>query len=247
METVNNLRGVANLLFLSNNGSQSPPALGARLRRLGFDVEDREVVTALLLVQERLQALGGPFSLFVIGSGELPSFLKAAGHRLGPPREAEFLIVGVDPVFTYAKLAKGLEALRHGAQLLAVSLDPVYPTEYGLRPGGGALVGAFQGMGYAPAYVCGKPDPWAIRRALDLRGLEPGPHCLFVGDHLEVDVVGAQRVGADAALVLSGVSPQSAIGARGIVPTHVLRTLKELAAIVGEESASDLVQSQLLE
>ncbi len=232
VEVINTLRTWADLLFLSNNGGQTAQSLTQRLRGLGFAIDETEVISSVTLAVERISSLQKQASVFLINSGELARALEAAGHRVVSAQEAEFLVVGVDLNLSYDKLDQGLLALRNGARFVAMNVDPVYPTKAGFLPAAGAFVGAFREMGYEPGYLCGKPDEEAMKKALTLRGMEIGLDCLVVGDHLETDILGAQNIGVDSALVLTGVSKQEDIAKKGIGPTYVIEDLSGLEPIL---------------
>ena len=72
----------------------------------------------------------------------------------------------------------------------------------------------------------GKPEAVVYRRALDALGVQAGPEVWMVGDHLEFDVAGSQRVGLRAAWIDrpgAGLPPGSAAQ-----PDRILRTLDQL-------------------
>ena len=83
-------------------------------------------------------------------------------------------------------------------------------------------------MGFSPSRMCGKPDPWAMRTAFELRGFAPDEKCLVIGDRLDSDVLGAQALGIDSALVLTGASTQADIERLNIRPTYVAESLRAL-------------------
>ena len=232
VEVINTLRTWADLLFLSNNGGQTAQSLTQRLCALGFNANERDVISSVTLAVEYISSLQEQASVFLINSGELACALEAAGHRVVSAQEAEFLVVGVDFDLTYDTLDRGLLALRNGVRLIAMNADPVYPVKEGFLPAAGAFVGAFRGMGYEPDYYCGKPDRQAMEKALALRGMKIGPDCLVIGDHLETDIRGARNIGVDSVLVLTGVSTRHDIGERGIYPTYVIDDLSELKPIL---------------
>jgi len=236
VEVISTLRTWSDLLFLSNNGGQTAQSLTQRLRGLGFAIDETEVISSVTLAVERISSLQKQASVFLINSGELVCALEAAGHRVVSAQEAEFLVVGVDLDLSYDKLDQGLLALCNGARFVAMNVDPVYPVKGGFLPAAGTFVGAFRGMGYEPDYLCGKPDEEAIKKALALRGMEIGPDCLVIGDHLETDILGAQNIGVDSVLVLTGVSKQEDIAKKGIRPTYVIEDLSGLEPILSGKS-----------
>ncbi len=232
VKVINTLMRWAELFFLSNNGGQTAQSLTQRLRALGFNANETDVISSVTLAVKLISSLQEQAPVFVVNSGELPRALEAAGHRIVPAQEAEFLVVGVDFDLTYDTLDQGLLALHNGARLIAMNADPVYPVKEGFLPAAGAFVGAFRGMGYEPDYYCGKPDRQAMEKALALRGMKIGPNCLVIGDHLETDILGAQNIGVDSALVLTGVSKQEDIAKKGIGPTYVIDDLSGLEPIL---------------
>jgi len=141
---------------------------------------------------------------------------------------AEVVVVAVDFEITYDRIACVLRALLAGAILIGANADATYPTETGPRPGAGAFVGIVRGMGFTPQHMCGKPDPWAMRRALALRGFEPRRDCLLVGDRLDSDILGAHALGIDSALVLTGASLREDVERLSIRPTYVVDALPSL-------------------
>jgi 4-nitrophenyl phosphatase len=236
VEAVNRLRGRAELFFLSNNSSLSCAAIAERLRELGVTVSEDEAVGSAALVADYLSSREERAAFFPVCSPSLEEVLVTAGHHPVPARQAEYVVVGVDSELTYEKLALGLVALRGKARLVAANLDQVFPVEGGVRPGAGAIVGAFRGMGFEPEVVCGKPDPWAIERAFALRGWEEKRDALMIGDQLETDILSAERIGVDSVLVLTGVSTRADIETKGIRPTYVIEDLRELEPILRGEA-----------
>jgi len=236
-EVINELRSWANLLFLSNNSGQLPSRIVRHLRNLAFEIYPNEVINSVILVAECISSFHSNAHIFVLGSHDLQQELRQRGHILASPEEAEFLIVGVDKEITYAKFAQALSSLLKGAKFIATNIDPVYPSSDGIYPAAGAFVGFFEGMGFIPDLICGKPDKNAIEKALELRGMTRGSNCLFIGDHLQTDILGAQNIGVDSVLVLTGISTESDIEQYSIYPTYVIRNLSQLKEIIFGDTA----------
>ena len=73
-----------------------------------------------------------------------------------------------------------------------------------------------------------KPDPRILRIALDRLGLQPH-EALFIGDHLDLDVVCAQDAGMRGILYNPG---HRRARDRYIVPDAVVQRLEELPAVL---------------
>ena len=233
IEAVARFRETCSILCLSNNGNQTSERLVRRLRGMGFDVRDGELVCSLDLIVEAVNDLGSSLRILTISSGDLDGALEEAGHRVVTSGRADAVVAGVDASITYDKLAHALKALLAGAALIGANADATYPTHEGPRPAAGTFVGAIAAMGFAPNRMCGKPDPCAMRAAFERRGFEPGPDCLLIGDRVDADVLGAQALGIDSALVLTGVSGREEIGTLAEPPTYVAESIDHVRRIVG--------------
>jgi HAD superfamily hydrolase (TIGR01450 family) len=231
-ETMRRVRRTCAVLFLSNNCNQSANNLAVRLCNLGFEAHPHEVVSSVTLMVQAVNELGSTLRVLTLGSGDLDGALEEAGHWIVTANHADVVVAGVDLGLSYERLSRALQALLSGAILIGANSDATYPTEAGPRPAAGAFVGALSGMGFEPSRMCGKPDPWAMKKAFELRGFEADGECLLVGDRLDSDILGAQALGIDSALVLTGISTRSDVVESAYRPTHVLRGFAELPQLL---------------
>ena len=225
---VNRLRRHAPCRFLSNNGERRSLDLAEHLWRIGYDVEENEIISSADLVLGYLAERGETRRILPLTSDHLARALADQGHRLVDDDTADLIIVGVDRGLTRERMVQGLRAALNGADLIGTNEDPTYPGEDGLRPSAGAYVGFFRGMGFEPVRLCGKPNSWAVRRALGQWGIVDPSRCLFVGDNLRTDIAGAVGVGAPSVLVLTGVSKAEDISSSPAKPTMVLGSVSDL-------------------
>lgn len=231
VEALAALKDRGRVVLLTNNATRSRAEMAARLSSAGFVVSADEVVPSAYVAARHLHEEHGPVRFWSLGERGLVEEMTLAGHTPAPPTEAQWVVVGMDRGLTYDKLVQTLQALLSGARFLATNRDATYPTENGLVPGAGAIVGALEGMGFPPERVMGKPSPTGYRIALEVAGVPPD-RALMIGDRLETDILGAQALGMDTALVLSGISTLEDVARHGIHPTWVAR---DLAALVRGE------------
>src|SRR5690606_38168325 len=76
--------------------------------------------------------------------------------------------------------------------------------------------------------VMGKPEPYAYESAVKRLGALP-ERTLMIGDRLDTDIIGAQRFGMPAALVLTGVETAASAAAAGIAADAVFDDLPALS------------------
>lgn len=238
-EAVTALREFGRCLFLSNNGECTSPTLARRLIKLGFDVHESEVTSSADLVVNRLEAEKPGARVLGLVSAELTRTLEAHGFEVADDSRVDFVAVGVDRELTRRRLVLGLEAMLGGAALVATNEDPTYPGGKGIRPAAGAYVGFFRGMGFEPAWRCGKPDVVAVESALRGWGLPRDGRYLFVGDNLHSDIAAAERMGAESALVLSGVAREADLEKHAVRPTVVVDDVARLAQLL-ERNGGDV-------
>jgi HAD superfamily hydrolase (TIGR01450 family) len=122
------------------------------------------------------------------------------------------VVAGVDPQFTYLRLAAAADCVRAGARFIATNRDPVYPIERGLRPGAGSIVSAIEvASGVAPL-VIGKPEPLLMEQAAHAVGRD-ARDAIVIGDGIVTDLAAANAVGARTILMLTGVTTGAALEA----------------------------------
>ncbi|NDV09789.1 HAD-IIA family hydrolase [Rhodococcus opacus] len=198
--------GEQSCYYVTNNASRRPGEVAEHLTELGFDADESTVVTssqtAARLLAENV-APGSP--VLIVGTEALADEIRHVG--LSPVRSFEdapaAVVQGHSPTTDWAILAEATLAIRAGAVWVAANLDTTLPTERGLVLGNGSMVAALRTATSREPLVAGKPAAPlmedAMRRSKCLRPL-------VVGDRLDTDIEGANNVGLDSLLVLTGVS-----------------------------------------
>lgn len=218
------------LAFLTNNAARPPEVVATHLVELGIDAEAAEVVTsaqaAARLLADRLPAGS---RVLVVGGDGLNVALRERDlvpvSRLDDDPAA--VVQGFHPDVGWRLLAEGSYAVESGLPWVASNLDRTVPTARGRAPGNGTLVDAVRAATGREPVVAGKPEPPMHHEAV-LRTGATSP--LMVGDRLDTDIEGANRVGVDSLLVLTGVTDpiDLVLAVPGQRPTHVGRDLRAL-------------------
>lgn len=223
-EAVARLRATGKrLAFVTNNSSRTPAAVAARLAEAGIPADVREVETSALATADLL-ASRGIREAFVVGEEGILEALRARGIRTldGAAERAEAVVVGWDRTADYAKLRTASLLVERGAALVATNADASFPAADGRWPGAGALLAAIETTTGVRATVVGKPEPPILEGALSRAG---GGRPLVVGDRLDTDVLGAERLGWDSFLVLTGVTRREDLARSALAPTFVGESL----------------------
>jgi glycerol 3-phosphatase-2 len=226
-ETLDALRAEGHrLAFVTNNSARTPEAVAEMLRALGYRAEPGEVVTSALATAELVGARGYA-TAFVIGEEGIRRALAEAGVEVldGDPERADCVVVGWDRQVTYAKLRRACLLVQRGAALIATNDDRAFPAPDGLWPGAGALLAVVMTTTEVEAEVVGKPHPHLYRAAV--RRIGDG-RPLVIGDRLETDIAGANALGWDSVLVLSGVTDAHRARASDARPTYIVPDVRAL-------------------
>lgn len=220
------------LVFVTNNPGRPPAAYAERLRELGVEVAEGQIVTAGMVVARLAgEAAGVGGSAFVIGASALKGMIAAAGARLlegEAGREADVVVVSGHRGFDYAELLTAKRALDRGAALFATSHDPTMPFPGGEVPGTGAVLAAVEVASGRSAEIAGKPERHLFEMAIEAVGSDG--RLAMVGDRISSDVEGGRRAGLETVLVLSGTTSRAEAEAADPAPDHVLESLGDLLA-----------------
>ena len=228
-EFIANLRqaGVP-FIYLTNNSSTPPDKVALRLADMGIPATASEVLTSAdVTAAEVSRAVTGRQAL-VVGEEGIRSALTRSGFTLvDDHRDADVVVVGIDRQTTYARLREAALAIRRGAPFFATNTDRTLPTEAGLVPGAGAVVGFLEIATDVRPTVFGKPSPGIFRHALGAIGTDEKVTAA-IGDRPDTDILGAQAAGLPSIAVLSGAGTAEDFAAMRPPPDWIFPSLAEL-------------------
>jgi len=195
------------LTCVTNNASRSPQRVADHLIQLGLKVSAADVVTSAQAGAAELAKLIPQGSrVFVLGSQDLAREVELVGLLASHDDSLTYdaLIQGYWPDMPWRILDFAAEILRSGVPWVATNMDMTIPTPTGVAPGNGTVVQALgQSVNRKPTVVAGKPQTPLMQQSIDRTGAK---RPLVVGDRLDTDIHGANNVGVDSLLVLSGVT-----------------------------------------
>lgn len=215
------------LAFVTNNAARTPQAVAERLNGLGVRASPAEVVTSAQAAAHYLaDRLSAQARVLVVGTTGLEQALRERG--LVPVADAngqvDAVAQGYSADLTWKLLAEGAVAINRGALWVATNVDSTIPSPRGPLPGNGSLVAALKHATGAEPVVTGKPDPAMHRESVQRSGAR---RPIVVGDRLDTDIEGANTVGCDSLLVMSGVTSAADLLAAPVVqrPTFIAADL----------------------
>ncbi|RLG19426.1 hypothetical protein DRN67_02685 [Candidatus Micrarchaeota archaeon] len=222
----------AEICFLSNASFHSRKAIARKLASLGMPCKPSEVINSGYAAAQYILKTYGKCKVFILGEGDLAKEVRGAGLEVGK-QNARVVLVGLDRHINYRKLTHALYLLRSGAVFLACNADATYPSEKGIMPGAGAMIGAVQNSSGKKPKIIGKPSSFMMKLCLKLMGLR-AQQVAVIGDRLDTDILMANKAGAYSILVLTGVTSSKIAGqAKGASkPDLVVRDLVRLRKLL---------------
>ena len=217
-------------LLLTNNSSLTPEQYVAKLRGMDIEVRAEELLTSAQATGRYLAQMEPQGArVYMIGREGLRQALVQQGFTL-VEEGADYVAVGWDWELTFAQLKRATLLIRAGACFIATNPDRTFPSEEGLIPGNGAILAALEAATDTQPLVIGKPAPIIFRLALAQLDLDPRG-VVVLGDRLETDVLGGQRMGLGTLFVLSGVTDREMLAQSPTQPDLVFEDVAHLQRV----------------
>jgi 4-nitrophenyl phosphatase len=207
----------------TNNSSLTLREYLAKLERVGVPTDAADIITS---AQASATLVEPGERVFVAGGPGVVEAMAARGAEVVADGPADAVAVGWNRAFDYDLLTRSMRLVRAGARLIATNDDATYPTPEGVLPGGGSLVAAVAYASGVEPIIAGKPYAPMVQAVTDRFGSVE----VMVGDRPDTDGRLARGLGAQFALVLTGVT------ARGDLPVEPPpdRVADDLAALVDD-------------
>lgn len=235
VESLNRAARQARVGYITNNASRTDQSVADHLTELGLSVSATDVVTspqaAVRLLADQVPAAS---RVLVVGGDGLVDEVQKAGFtvtRSADDRPAA-VIQGFSPDVAWVHLAEASFALASddpeaGLPWIATNTDWTIPVARGIAPGNGTLVSAVHSAVGRLPLVAGKPETPIFTEAV--RRFD-AKNPLFIGDRLDTDILGSNRAGIPAVLVLTGIdTAKTLLAAKADSrPRYILEDLRQL-------------------
>ena len=213
------LRGITNTTTMPRR------AVAEKLARLGLALSERELATPATLA---VRAIGRDSAALCIRDSLREDFADIREDE----RHPSWVVMGDPGGAGYAPetLQRIFRLCMGGARVLALHKNRFWQKPDGLHLDLGAYVAAIEYATGQNATILGKPSPDFFQAVCADLGTDPA-HCLMVGDDIESDIGGAQRVGMRTVLVQTGKYREAQVHTcmdQGIRPDRILPSIAEL-------------------
>ncbi len=186
--------------LVTNTSMKSRHSLWQKLKRMGFDVSEEEIFSTVSAAVGYLESQKASSYMPVLTEDAASEFEGIPMDEVSP----DFVVVGdLGEAWDFNVLNKAFRALMSGARLVALQKNRYWKRKDGLALDAGPFVTALEYASGQEAVVTGKPNPLFFNAALRDLGLPPSKTAML-GDDIEIDVTGAQKLGIIGVLVCSG-------------------------------------------
>lgn len=204
-------RGIGFVVF-TNGTPRSPQNYAQELRKVGFALEDRQMLTPASSAVD-LFVRRGYRRVMVLGGEGMASPLREAGLEIVEPvgrPQADAVFVGWYREFSIDTLESACHAVWGGAQLFSASQSMFFATADGKALGTSRPISAMiRDLTGCRVNIVGKPSQEALRCAARRLGVPPREFAV-VGDDPALEMPMARRAGALAIAVRSGLGDDEA-------------------------------------
>ena len=199
------------VVYATNNAARPPAEVAAHLEALGLPGPASRVVTSAQAGARYVAERCAPGSgVLAVGGPGVSLALQDAGLVVvrAPAQPSDDRVVavlqGYGSEVAWTDLAEAAYAVQAGALWVATNVDSTLPTERGVAPGNGTLVGAVRAAVSVDPIVVGKPHTPLYDLSVSVLGSSLS-RTLAIGDRLDTDIKGASAAGMDSLFVLGGV------------------------------------------
>jgi len=200
-------------IFLTNNSSRSGKVYVEKLKGLGIDVDESQVMTSGKATILYLKRLKPEAKIFLLGTPSLEEEFLEAGFTLIKDKKdkPDYVVFGFDKTLTYEKMWMACDFILDGAGYIATHPDLNCPLEGGkfMIDTGSFLKAIEASIQRTPDVIIGKPNKFIIDIIKNEKRVED-EDLVMVGDRLYTDILGASNAGIDSVLVFSGETTRDA-------------------------------------
>ena len=207
--------------FLTNTTQKTSSQVVLKLQGMGFDIDAKEVITALDVTKMYLQKEKS-FAEFLLTDDAKVFFDELQVYS------KKYVVVGdAQDNFSYANLNKAFRLLEEDSELLAIAKNRYFKDSDGkLSMDAGCFVSALEYASGKESLLIGKPSKAFYHLACADMEMKPS-ECVMIGDDIEGDIKGAQEAGLSAILVQTGKFAPKDLEL-GITPQKVIASVAYL-------------------
>lgn len=216
-------------VFLTNNSSNTRNHYHKKLTSMGFDVEEKNILTSTLATVRFIKEKRPGSKVFIIATPDVTREIEELGIE-SSENEPDIVLLTFDRTITFDKINKAYHFMLNGTELIATHPDDLCPTETGYDVDIGQFIHLLVMLTGEPATIIGKPSRLMLEMAAKEMDIDD-KNAIMVGDRLYTDIRMASDAGIRSIMVLTGEAKVSDLDNSEIVPTFIAGSVADIPDI----------------
>lgn len=188
------------IYFTTNNSSQSPLEIQNKLvSLLNIEIDIRKIITPLIIFKD---LLSNRFDkLYVYGTNGLKKYIETLNIEIVSLDSSQAILIGRKEINKDQEINDIISHVKNGIQIYCLNKDLTYPTEFGEKPGNGAIVKIIEDELSINIESLGKSGE-LYPSYFDNNNIKID---YVIGDRVDTDIMFGKNLNAVTFLVFSGV------------------------------------------
>jgi len=188
------------IYYTTNNSSQTPSEIKDKLEYLlQLNIDISKIITPLVIFQNLYS--NNKSNIFIYGSDNLKNYIKNLNINVTSLENSELVLIGRKEENNFSEINDIIKYVSLGKNILSLNKDLTFPTEFGEKPGNGAVVKIIEDELSINIPTLGKSgdhySSYFIQNKITVN--------YVIGDRIDTDIIFGKNLNAKTFLVSSGI------------------------------------------
>jgi len=188
------------IYYTTNNSSQTPSEIKDKLEYLlQLNIDITKIITPLVIFQNLYS--NNKSNIFIYGSDNLKNYIKNLNINVTSLENSELVLIGRKEENNFSEINDIIKYVSLGKNILSLNKDLTFPTEFGEKPGNGAVVKIIEDELSINIPTLGKSgdhySSYFIQNKITVN--------YVIGDRIDTDIIFGKNLNAKTFLVSSGI------------------------------------------
>ena len=188
------------IYYTTNNSSQTPSEIKDKLEYLlQLNIDITKIITPLVIFQNLYS--NNKTNIFIYGSDNLKNYIKNLNINVTSLENSELVLIGRKEENNFSEINDIIKYVSLGKNILSLNKDLTFPTEFGEKPGNGAVVKIIEDELSINIPTLGKSGDqyvsYFIQNKIKVN--------YVIGDRVDTDIIFGKNLNAKTFLVSSGI------------------------------------------
>ena len=188
------------IYYTTNNSSQTPSQIKDKLEYLlQLNIDISKIITPLVIFQNLYS--NKKTNIFIYGTDNLKNYIKNLNINVTSLENSELVLIGRKEENNFSEINDIIKYVSLGKNILSLNKDLTFPTEFGEKPGNGAVVKIIEDELSINIPTLGKSgdhySSYFIQNKITVN--------YVIGDRVDTDIIFGKNLNAKTFLVSSGI------------------------------------------